>query len=657
MLEDTRKRILGCNLGRNSLERGREIAAIFPRLAKDIVRLADEAMEGRLVLPGTGPELFFVGNPPLWESNPCGDNEYTYFLNRMFHVKTLSEAYSLTGKPEYAEKAISEMRNWIETVKCPPLENEDGSYDLKAFDCCSPWRALEVGIRGYRTWPIIIELLIDTPFYTEDFHRLVIQSCREHCRVLSEISPRLWPEADHNHYIMENLGLLSLVLLFPEIDETGRMLRQAEDELSRCMENQCTEDGGQIEGCPSYHNGSVYWFSLRNSISAKYGLSVPDSYTEKLRKMFIHSIHATRPAGGNFPWGDSHTAKKETMSLAAVACYMATGEREYLQSAAYFSPSAMIEKDMRDNLWRFTDLEKLRDDYAWAEKHPLKPDMECVEWNRELKQAYIRTGWEKDDIGIMTACRTPIKNNHAHMDPGGFDFCAYGEPLISDPGIFTYKDDINRYHFKSTGWHNTAMINGRDAWQYIASWRYGKQEEGDIISVTEGERHTTVISEHMNYKPVRLRRILSLIDKRFLLVMDIAYGMNKEDSMQSSFHINAPEISILASRCLASSVPDRANVIIATSGDGAGTKIISGKISTDNDVWHDSLIVRFNTAGNKEEAAAHAALIVPLKTGEEPQEAVPSLLFENGIATVSFRFGDTSIKASFNDTEVDIKED
>ena len=78
MLEDTRKRILDCNLGRNSLERGREIAAIFPRLAEDIVRLADEAMEGRLVLPGTGPELFFVGNPPLWENNPCGDNEYTY---------------------------------------------------------------------------------------------------------------------------------------------------------------------------------------------------------------------------------------------------------------------------------------------------------------------------------------------------------------------------------------------------------------------------------------------------------------------------------------------------------------------------------------------------------------------------------------------------
>ena len=41
----------------------------------------------------------------------------------------------------------------------------------------------------------------------------------------------------------------------------------------------------------------------------------------------------------------------------------------------------------------------------------------------------------------MTGCRTPVQNLHAHMDPGGFDFTAYGLPLISDPGIYTYKDD------------------------------------------------------------------------------------------------------------------------------------------------------------------------------------------------------------------------
>lgn len=659
MLEDTRKRILEYNNGKSALERGKEIKKIFPLLAEDIIRMADQAMEGMLVLPGTGPDLFFVGNPPLWQSNPCGDNEYTYFLNRMFHVKTLSEAYSLTGNLMYAEKAISEMRNWIETVHCPGILDESGAYDLQAFDCCSPWRALEVGIRGYRTWPIIIELLADTPFYTEDFHCLVLKSCREHCRILSEISPKLWPDADHNHYIMENLGLLSLTLLFPEIDPEGNMRKQAEDELSRCIENQSTADGGQIEGCPSYHNGSVYWFSLRNSISRKYGIPVPDEYTDRLKRMFVHSIHATRPSGGNFPWGDSHTAEKETMSLAAIACYMATGERKYLQSAAYFSPSRIIEKDMRDNLWRFTDLDKLRIDYEYAAENPLKPELPCVEWDKELKQAFIRTGWEKDAVAVMTACRTPIKNNHAHMDPGGFDFTAYGEPLVSDPGIYTYKDSIDRYHFKSTGWHNCAMINHKDAWQYIASWKYGKQKPGDIIEVQDDDICMTVISEHMNYEPVRMRRMLSLIDSRMLLVIDAAYGMADGDTMQSTFHINSPQVRMVGMNCIASYSTGKPNVLIASSGDCAGTEIISGKISTDNDVWHDSMIVRFNTGKAGHGYTVHAALLVPFKSGEDIVSPIPLRLdAEESSISASFCFNGRSYAVVHRDlkTTVEIKE-
>ena len=168
MLEDTKKRILECNGGLGAIERGHRIRALFPSLSKEIVSLADEAMEGMLVLPGTGPDLFFVGDPPRWKENPCGDKEYTYSLNRMIHVKTLSEAYSLTGDLRYARKALEEMRDWIGTVSCPALKRPDGEYDLAAFDRCSPWRALEVGIRGYRTWPIIIELLIDTPYYTQE---------------------------------------------------------------------------------------------------------------------------------------------------------------------------------------------------------------------------------------------------------------------------------------------------------------------------------------------------------------------------------------------------------------------------------------------------------------------------------------------------------
>ena len=39
----------------------------FPELTDQTIKLAEEAMKGMLVLPGTGPELYFVGNPPKWD--------------------------------------------------------------------------------------------------------------------------------------------------------------------------------------------------------------------------------------------------------------------------------------------------------------------------------------------------------------------------------------------------------------------------------------------------------------------------------------------------------------------------------------------------------------------------------------------------------------
>ena len=70
-----RNRILKANNGKTALERGAAVREAFPELADSTVKLAEEAMKGMLVLPGTGPELYFVGNPPKWTFNPVNDNE------------------------------------------------------------------------------------------------------------------------------------------------------------------------------------------------------------------------------------------------------------------------------------------------------------------------------------------------------------------------------------------------------------------------------------------------------------------------------------------------------------------------------------------------------------------------------------------------------
>ena len=92
LLPGLKQRVLQTNGQISALERGRCIREQFPDLAVDTLRLADEALAGRLVLPGTGPALHFIGNPPEWTENPVNDNEYTFHLNRMHHWKTMCEA-------------------------------------------------------------------------------------------------------------------------------------------------------------------------------------------------------------------------------------------------------------------------------------------------------------------------------------------------------------------------------------------------------------------------------------------------------------------------------------------------------------------------------------------------------------------------------------
>lgn len=607
MLQALKERILKINHGKTALERGQEIRKHFPELAENTIALADQAMQDMLVLPGTGPELYFVGNPPKWEYNPIQDNEYTFHLNRLHHLKTLAEAYSLTGNPAYAKKAVDELENWITTVACPSLYDEHRNYAPLHFDGLSPWRALEVGIRGYRTWPIIIELLADTPYFTEEFLEKLFASVKLHCQILYHISPLLWPKADHNHYLMENLGLMSLCLLFPEMENSTLYLEHAQRELDRCMEAQCTPCGAQIEGCASYHNGCIFWFAMRIVFARKFGLSVPESYSSRLALMFQHSVQATRPCGGNFPWGDSHTWK-ETMSLAAVSCYMAYGETAYLKTALHFYDKTIILEDIRDNLWRIPDAA------ACANACSALKDSEIISypltaWKKDTNQVFVRTGWNKNAIAFMTACRTPVQNMHAHIDAGGFDFVAFGKPLISDPGIYTYKNDENRKHFKSAFWHNCLTINHQNMWEYRASWSYGPQKKGSIESVSETEHAVSVVSSHCNYEPVTAVRCLSLIDQRFLLLIDQAIGLKQEDSVQIHLHLNMTHLKKTALGIISTEI-SQPNVELIWEPQ-MNLNLECGKISTSNDVWHDSLLIHLEQDAEKNQTFYHACMIIP----------------------------------------------
>lgn len=176
---------------------------LLPNLAAQTVAEADRALAGMLVLPGTGARPYYVGDPPDWYANPVNDNEYLWILNRHGHWRNLLAAYSLTGDACYGAKVVQEVRDWIARVPRPPIDtNPDTARPI--FRGIDPWRLLETGIRMFESWPLILDHLIDGNLMTPELLAEYVVSLYQHGEELAEVSPVLFPDANHNMHTIQN---------------------------------------------------------------------------------------------------------------------------------------------------------------------------------------------------------------------------------------------------------------------------------------------------------------------------------------------------------------------------------------------------------------------------------------------------------------------
>lgn len=578
----------------------------LPDLAASTIAEAERAMGGLLVLPGTGEQPYFVGNPPRWYENPVHDNEYLWLLNRMAHWPVLLAAHALTDESRYAEKVTDELRDWVATCPRPPLTNDDAEAHRR-FNAVTPWRSLEVGIRMYRTWPSILTHLLDTPFLTADLFSLYARTLHEHGEVLAEICPRFWPDADHNHYLMESLGLLTIGCGLPELTHAAAWRTQAMRELERCMAAQFTPDGGQIEGCPLYHNGSVYWFCLGVQIAQDHGLRFSEAFTARLAKGLEYCLHAFRPSGTNVPWGDSD-ANRDVLN-AALYGSLATDDPRWLRwFARYVSPAEIRTHALR-HIWQFPDPAAWQ--AALAHLDALPPvTLPLVSWQRDLAQAMLRTSWERDALSIFFACRSPVNNGHAHIDPMGFDFTALGMPLIVDPGRFTYREDEDRRNFKSATWHNTLTVDNQEPFAYRSSWRFGPQEAGEIVFVQQTDRVLAAEAVQHNYAPAVHRRLLAIVDGTFLLVWDIVHDLDLLATVQLFYHFDTPRAEWDADTQSAFTDAPEVNVALYHTANLHGQTRI-GAVSDALDRTRTSTRLRLDDTTSGATRRIYATIIVP----------------------------------------------
>lgn len=497
---------------------------------------AEDVMNGIMELPGTSGKKVFVGNPPNWNENPYGVGGYNWELSRMVHLETLCKAYIVTGNCAYIQKVYIDLANWMDTVEMPAAVTDRET--LIPYKGDPNWRMLEIGHRMEVTFRVILPVTEWAGASAEWLGRMK-RLVTDHGERLYGGAHLLWPQYDHNHYMTEIAGLLSCCYYLQDTPYKEKWIGRALEGFEKACLAQLSEDGAQVEGAVSYHNSTMR--AVLNGALAikKMGYAIPKNVTERIKRGVEFSLEMVRPNGEIVPFGDS---RQETSIECAICGYLLFGESSWISIIRRTASDNMIRKTAAEAGWLYPDLDKLfcllKKSYKKEEE--IKPPM--INFQREVQQICIRTSWEQEALCLAMTCKTPVHyGNHGHIDPLGIDFSAYGKALLIDPGCTDYREGEIRRMYKSSAFHNMPTIEGRDAFEYIHTFGYGQQQEGEIYSIIETPFLKGAAGYHLNYYPVRIERFAAIVDQSFLLLVD-TFTNGKGKTGRIFHHFNSDKL-------------------------------------------------------------------------------------------------------------------
>lgn len=579
----------------------------------ELLRRAEEAMQGMLVLNGTGPAPVFVGIPPRWEENPCGIGGYTWTMSRLNYMVTLCKAFLLTGERRYLDKVETDLADWFEQIPTPPVPHDYKSACY--YHGVHNWRMLEVGYRMVYTFPVLLGVL-RVHGRDEELLKRIYQSIAEHAERIAAGSHLLWPKMDHNHYTQEVNGLLSAAAMIPDHPKAASWMDQAVEGLESACANQITEDGAQIEGAALYHTAVVMDFLYSLHFAEKCGRGFSPAFVARVRKGIEYSVHTMAPDGTMLPFGD---ADQLTLTPVGAACmgYLLFGDTRYLATLRQFLPAEQILQTLADLCpWGFGHAADL---IAWLKKplqeeeNDLLPPGTC---QKQMDYYILRTGWDRKAACLLFSCHSPIHyGNHAHMDQLGIIFAAYGKVLLQDPGRYTYKSCEDRHLYKSSQVHTVPTVNGRDGFEYVDTFGYGPQKDGGMTAIADTGHLKGVSGTHHNYDPVTISRSVALVDGCVLAIADTYSGLNGEE-MKAFFHINSTNVGMDGLEVLTDDRDVNLGIVPVNADAGWKAEILEGRLS---DVfYHDYPSKRaVYSCTAREEREMMLFLVVPSAAGDE----------------------------------------
>ena len=596
---------------------GRALAAYYrhrtdptpPALSKTTsTTAADQVCEHVFRLVGCEPYQL----PPniRWNEDPFDYEQWAISLNRHGHWLTLGAAYAGTGNEKYAREFVAELRSWIDAM--PVLIGRrfvEGPYSLTGRSSLS----LDAGIRMGQSWFPAFYYFLSSPSFRDEDILAMLQSFHLHARYLMD--PRHF-RSGSNWGAMESCGLLHIGCYLPEFREAAHWRETAIGRLYGELDRQVYPDGAQKELTPGYHGVTLGNLLRSVEIARHCHVPLPEDFTARLERMFDYYVRIQMPDGATPPLNDSG----------------AGSVRGYLAKGAALFPQ--------------------RQDFAWFATGGKSGGLPPYTSTRLPYAGWhiMRSGWENDSCYLLLDAG-PYGTGHQHEDKLSLIVHAFGHPLISEAGRYSYDGSKWRQYSLSTPSHNTIMVDGlpQRHGAVRSSWEAGEPVDsvwhtGERIDYV-GAKYTLGYGRSENV-PVEHERNVLFIKPRLWLVVDrLTSRDDKPHTYESLFHLNADDARAeTETGAVVTSNPTGANVALLPVELGKwGVRIVKGQEEPTVQGWlttnrHNVLrpVPTVVYRCEQEENARIAYLIAPLRQGE-PMPHVESIPPSDNADGIAFR--------------------
>ena len=489
---------------------------------------------------------------------------------RMYWMTTLTNAFRRNGTEEYAKVAIDILMSFIDHQFKTGFAGNSG---------------LSTAIRAR-------ELSKCHHHLSKSSHMTPEKNIR-YLEYMYELGKFLEDDANfrvnHNWGTFQILGLNHTASYFTEFVRSPLWKNLAIKRTGMLLENVLAKDGSYVEGSTHYAYEAIRQIMKTvNAIEAS-GNPLSDEAKENLTRLCKYALDTSFPNGYDISYGDGGYGKTD---IDVAINYLNDSNLNYINSRGTTGT---------------------------------KPDYTSVLYpDGRNKMAIMRSGFCEDDLAMYINNGAANRLSHTHPDDLAVIAYAYGNPLLIDPGSYSYDvTEPSEWQRHTTEAHNTVTIDSSA--QAHSDGTVSGWSTTSALDYYEGVSTAYSGFEHN-------RKVYFIKDKLWLVSDSITSGDSNIHSYDQNWHFEtdaAPAISTDGKKAV-TTAEGKANITVLQLDEGNSVLLKKGWYTDTAGKLTDASFASFTK--KKAGGASFLTLLYPHKTGETADVSAKQLATSSSCA-------------------------